>query len=256
MLAGVRALPGVQGAAYTSFLPMVMRGGIWKVEVPGQPVAPGEGTSVSLRFVTPGYFDTLGIPLRGGRDVADSDTANAPFVAVVSESLARRLWPDQEPLGRRFQLAFFERTVVGVVRDVRVRGMERESEPQVYLPNQQVPDGGVIFYAPKDLAVRSAVDPASLAPAIRRVIAQADAQQPISNVQTMEDIVSAETGARTAQVRVLAAFAGAALLLAGVGIHGLLAFVVRSRSQEIGVRVALGATPRDILGWCSSRRRA
>ena len=130
---------------------------------------------------------------------------------------------------------------MGVVGDVRVRGLERASEPQVYVPDQQVPDGGVIFYAPKDLAVRTAVDPASLVPAIRRVVAQVDPQQPISDVRTMAEVVREETGARAVQVRVLGAFAAAALLLAAVGIHGLLSFVVRSRSQEIGVRIALGA---------------
>jgi putative ABC transport system permease protein len=246
VLEGVRALPGVQSAAYTSFLPMVMRGGIWKIEVPGRTDAPGEGVSVSMRFVTPRYFETMGIPLRG-RDVSDSDTAQSPFVAIVSESFAREVWPGQDPLGRQFKLAFLDRTVVGVAGDVHVRGVERESEPQVYLPNQQVPDGGVIFYAPKDLAIRGTADPAVLTPLVRGVIARADAQQPISDVRTLADVVQAETGARTAQVRVLGAFAGAALLLAGVGIHGLLSFVVRSRSQEIGVRVALGALPRDVL---------
>lgn len=247
VLAGVRALPGVQSAGYTSFLPMVMRGGIWKVAIPGRTDAPGEGSSVSMRFVTPRYFETMSVPLRAGRDVSDSDTREAPFVAVVSESFAREHWPGQDPIGRRFGVAFFERTIVGVVGDVRVRGVERASEPQVYLPNQQAPDGGVIFYAPKDLAIRAAVDPETLVPSIRRVIAQADPQQPISDVRTLEDIVRAETGARTAQVRVLGAFAFVAVLLAGVGIHGLLAFVVRSRAQEIGVRVALGASPRDVL---------
>ncbi len=246
VLDGVRALPGVQSAAYTSFLPMVMRGGIWKIEVPGRTDAPGEGVSVSMRFVTPGYFETMGIPLRG-RDVRDSDTAESPFVAIVSESFVRQVWPGQDPLGRPFKLAFFDRTVIGVAGDVHVRGVERESEPQVYLSSRQVPDGGVIFYAPKDLAIRASSDPAVLMPLVRRVIAQADPQQPISDARTMADVVQAETGARTAQVRVLLAFAAAAILLAGVGIHGLLSFVVRSRSQEIGVRVALGALPRDVL---------
>jgi putative ABC transport system permease protein len=247
VLDGVRGLPGVESAAYTSFLPMVMRGGIWKVEIPGRVDAPGEGASVSMRFVTPGYFETMGVPLRAGRDVSDSDTRESPFVAIVSESFARSVWPGQDALGRRFKLAFFDRTVVGVAGDVRVRGIERDSEPQVYLPDQQVPDGGVIWYAPKDLAIRATVDPATLLPQVRRIVAQADPRQPISDVRTLDDVVRSETGARTAQVRVLIAFAGAALLLAGVGIHGLLAFVVRSRSQEIGVRVALGAGPRDVL---------
>jgi len=130
----VRALPGVSHAAFTTGLPMVVRGLIWGVELPGEPQEPGAAKPVSLRYVTLGLFDALGIPLRGGRDVHPSDTREAPFVAVVSESFVRRHWPGQDPLGRQFKVAFQDRTVVGVVGDVRVRGLERPSEPQVYLP--------------------------------------------------------------------------------------------------------------------------
>jgi putative ABC transport system permease protein len=247
VLADVRSLPGVSNAAYISFLPMAMRGGIWPVEVPGQPKAPSEASTVSLRFVTPGFFAALGIPVRQGRDVSESDTRESPFVAVVSESFARRYWPAEDPRGRRFQVASQDRTVVGVVGDVRVRGLEGTSEPQVYLPYQQVPDGDLVGYTPKDLVVRSSVHPGLLLPAIRRVIAKADPQQPISDVRTLSDIVEAETTPRSVQVRVLGAFAAIAVLLASIGIHGLLAFAVSNRAQEIGVRLALGARPRDIL---------
>jgi predicted permease len=258
VLAEVRDLPGVTNAAYISFLPMVMRGGIWSIAVEGHPEAPGQSGTASLRFVTPGFFDTLGIPVRMGRDINESDTVLAPWVAVVSESFARRYWPGQDPRGRRLQFGllgeggtspFGERTVVGVVGDIRVRGLERSSEPQLYLSYQQVKDGWLIGYAPKDLVVRSSstADPTVLLPPLRRIVARADPEQPVSDVRTLSDIVGADTAPRSVQARVLGTFAAVAVLLAGIGIHGLLAFTVSSRAQEIGVRIALGAESRDIL---------
>jgi predicted permease len=249
VISAVRALPGVSSAAYISFLPMTMTGGIWPVTADGkaEEVQRAGSHQASLRYVTPGFFATLGIPLHRGRDVGDTDTLDTPFAAVVSESFARRYWPDQDPLGRHFKIAFHDRTVVGVVGDVRVRGLERQSEPQVYLSYRQVPDGWLVGYAPKDLVIRSATGPGTLLPALRQIIRGADAEQPISDVRTMADIVGEQTASRTAQVRVLAAFAVIAFLLAGVGIHGLLSFAVSRRTQEIGVRIALGAQPGEIV---------
>jgi hypothetical protein len=225
---------------------MVMRGGIWNVTVPGRPEDADD--KVSVRFVTPRFFETLGIPLISGRDVNAFDTRLAPAVALVSESFARMHWPGQDPIGRVFNVTFQDRIVIGVVGDVRVRGLERESEPQVYLSHLQVADHAVPSYAPKDLAIRSTLDPATLLPGVREIIRRADPLLPISDVKPLTAIVDAETAPRSVQLRVLGAFALIAIVLAGIGIHGLLAFTVSNRLQEIGVRIALGAARGDILG--------
>jgi predicted permease len=244
----VRALPGVSHAAYVSFLPMAMGGGIWPVGQAGRPEDPTEQRRASLRFVSTGFFGALGIPLKRGRDVSEGDGAAAPFVAVVSESFAREHWPGQDPLGRRFAFAFSERTVVGVVGDIRVRGLERPSEPQVYLPYGQVPDGGLVFYTPKELVVRASQDPISLAAAVRGILRRADPELPIAGVRPLSAVLDDETAPRRTQLLVLSTFAAVALLLAGLGIHGLLSYAVSQRVPEIGLRLALGATPRGILG--------
>jgi predicted permease len=239
----------VRTAAYVTGLPMAMRGGIWPVSLTGEEVLRHKSNTVSLRYVTPRYFATLQIPIRRGRDVAETDTREQPFVAVVSESFAKRHWPNENPLGKRFYLAEDERTVVGVVGDVRVRGLERPSEPQLYLPYQQVPDGAIIGYIPKDLVVRTEpVDSDLLLPRIREIIKSVDAEQPISNVRMMSEILAEETAPRVTQLWLLGALSGVALLIAGLGIHGLLTFTVSKRSQELGVRRALGAQAGKIIG--------
>ena len=217
VLQEVKALPGVDSAAYTSFLPMAFRGGVWPVltTVPDpsspQKFVPADLKNerrASLRYVTPDFFRTIGTPLLRGRDVSASDRSNSTPVAVVSQSFARQYFPDRDPIGQQFAFAFKARTIVGVVGDIRVRGLERDnSEPQVYLSADQFTDGEPLFYAPQDLAMRTSVPAESLIPAVRAIIRAADPQLPITNVRTLENIVDAETEPRSVQLRVLGAFA-------------------------------------------------
>lgn len=244
VLADIRAIPGVKSAAYTTGLPMVRTGGLRSVELPG---ADPHDNLASLRYVTPGYFATLGIPLLRGRDVAGSDIQQSPYVAVVSQSLVRRHWPNQEPIGRTFKFSQKERTVIGVVGDVRVRGFEQASEPQVYIPAPQVEDNGSLGYVPVDLVVRSALPPAQWLPEVRRIVAAADPEQPLSDIRPLSDVVADTTAPRRVQLRVLAILSAIALLIAGVGIHGLLSFAIAQRTKELGIRHALGAQASAIV---------
>jgi predicted permease len=246
VLDGARALPGVTAVAYTSYQPMEFASGRMPVTSPGFADDPLTAPEAVINFITPGFFDTLGVPLRSGRDVNDRDDAQAAFVAIVSDRLAQRLWPGRDPIGQRLFAARAERTVVGVAADIAVRRLEGASDLQIYFPAQQLGPLSA-FYAPKDLLVRASGDLNALAPSLQRLVHAVDPHQAVTEVRPLADIVAAQTAPRRDQAMILAVFAVLAFVLAMVGLHGVLSYAVASRTQEIGVRVALGAERSAIL---------
>jgi putative ABC transport system permease protein len=250
VLGRVRALPGVVSAGYTTAVPLAWKGGTSDFTVEGRAPEPGLGNDAITRQVTAGYLEALGLPLKAGRLLAESDAPRGQPVAVVNESMARAYFPDGDALGKRFKVGGpnSERpwlTVVGVVGDIRQMGIEARPKPEMYLPYRQV--NYQQWFAPAHLVVRTSVEPTSLVAAVRREVHAVDPEQPVSNVQTMEEILGEEAAQRRTGMTLLAAFAGVALLLAALGIYGVLSFFVAQHTQEIGVRLALGARPRSIL---------
>ena len=242
LLRRVSSLPGVRSAATSAALPLTPKR-ITPVLPEGQPeVALAERPFIIIEAISPSWFRTMRVPLRFGREFSEADNAQSAKVVVINETLAHRYWPNQNPIGKHLTIGRQPPAeIVGVSADVKNHGLALPADPQIYLPFPQLPWGNM------NLLVRTSVDPHSVVPAVRAQISSVDPDQPVTNIQTADELMDASRGQSRFIMLLLGVFSSTALVLVVVGIYGVLAYTVAQRRQEISIRLALGAEKSDIV---------
>jgi predicted permease len=250
----VEHLPGVISAGYTTFVPLTNAGGASVITIEGHPEpGPGQVLIPNARVISRDYMSTLRVKLLDGRLFDERDAADTPYVALINQTMARNFWPGENPVGKRFKKSTYQQdvpwiTVVGIVADMHQAGLAVPARPEMYLPYQQQK-----FFPPDWLAVRASGDPMLLAETVRQQVWAVDKEQAVANLMPLEQLVEDNIAPQQMQAILLGGFAVLALLLASLGIYAVLSFAVTQRTQEIGVRLTLGAHPRDVLRMILSR---